>query len=333
MKNFRVDLWEDNEYTYPQAYGFMPNIQVFLHDEDSERRECILVAPGGGYCMCAPHEGELVAMEFYKKGMNAFVITYTTDITFSAPLKSQPSKDLARAVRIIRKNADEYNIYGERLIICGFSAAGHLCATLAVHFDDLVEDNEKFSDISCRPDGVILGYPVITSGNYTHSSSIEALLGKNPSEEELDYYSAEKNVKENTPPCFIWQTLGDSLVPVENSYLFAEALRKNKVSYAQYVFPFGDHGLSIASMEQFAGWHGGDYSMEQLNKVLEHVKDDTLMGVPESRRKELMEQFFSEKQQEPPQFPKPEKNPFSDVNMWPELAFIWMSRLFAGNRD
>ena len=335
MNTFRVDLWESGEYTYKQAYGFMPNIRAFLHDEDDEKRSCILVAPGGGYCMCAPHEGELVALEFYKKGMNAFVITYTTDITFSEPLKKQPVSDLARAVRIIRKGADEYGIYPDKLVICGFSAAGHLCATLATHYDDVADDNSKYSDISAKPTGVILGYPVITSGDYTHGSSIEALLGRNPSKEELDYYSLEKQVTPDTPPCFIWQTLGDSLVPVENSYLFAEALRKAKVNYAQYVFPFGDHGLSIASPEQFFGWKGGEYSMEQLNMVLEHVKDNTLVDVPERRRNELVEQFLSNKPQEPPKredgeggFRMPSGNPFADISMWPELAFIWMSRIF-----
>ena len=331
MKQFKVDLWGEGEYTYAQAYGFMPNIRAFLHDEDEEERSCILVAPGGGYCMCAPHEGELVALEFYKKGMNAFVITYTTDITFSEPLRKQPVSDLARAVRLIRKNAKEYRICPDKLIICGFSAAGHLCATLATHFDDVADANPEYSEISAKPTGVILGYPVITAGEYTHGSSIQALLGNDPSQEELDYYSLEKQVTPDTPPCFIWQTLGDSLVPVENSYMFAEALRKAKVNYAQYVFPFGDHGLSIASPEQFF-WRGGEYSMEQVNKVVEHVKDNTLVNVPERRRKELAEQFLSEKPQEPPKpeegFKLPEGNPFADINMWPELAFIWMSRLF-----
>ena len=335
MKKFRVDLWKDSEYTYAAAYGFMPNIMAFLHDEDNEKRRCMIVAPGGGYCMCAPHEGELVGMDFYKRGFNIFVLTYTTDITMSVPLKDQPAKDIARAVRIVRKNAEEYNIAPDKLAICGFSAAGHLCATLATHFDDLKDADPDYADISCRPDAVILGYPVITAGEFTHIYSIQALLGYNPTQEELDYYSLEKNVTENTPPCFIWQTLGDSLVPVENSYLFAKALKEKNVGYAQYVFPFGDHGLSVASPEQFFGWHGGEYSTEQLNKVLEHVKDNTLINVSEQRRNELMEQFFSEKKApEPPKHdengegPKmPQGNPFADISLWPELAYIWMSRI------
>lgn len=336
MKSFRIDLWGEGEYTYKQAYGFMPNIMAFLHDEDDEKRACILVAPGGGYCMCAPHEGELVALEFYKRGLNAFVITYTTDITFSEPLKDQPSKDIARAVRLIRKNAEEYKVFPDKLLICGFSAAGHLCATLATHFSDIADDNAEYSAISCRPDAVILGYPVITSGEYTHGSSMDALLGRNASQEERDYYSLEKQVTKDTPPCFIWQTLKDSAVPVENSYLFAEALRKNGVEYAQYVFPFGDHGLSLASFEQFMGWRGGQYSMEQVNTVVENLKEDKLVGVSEQRKKELKDQFLGQNPFGPSDkddaegHKKPEMptgNPFADISMWPELAYIWMKRL------
>jgi len=338
MKEFRKDLWDEGEYTYEAAYGFMPNIRAYLHDEDNEKRRSVLVVPGGGYCMCAPHEGELVALEFYRKGMNAFVLTYTTDITMSIPLKKQPLNDIARAVRIIRKNAEEYSILPDKLVICGFSAAGHICASLATHFDDVADENPDYSEISCRPDGVILGYPVITSGEFTHIYSMWALLGRNASEEELEYFSLEKQVKKDTPPCFIWQTLKDTAVPVENSYLFAEALRKNKIDYAQYVFPIGDHGLSIASKEQFSGWNGGKYSCEQLDLVIENLKNDTLIKVSDQRKQELKEQFLGHQEDtantedegsRKPFFMDPDKlsELFKDINMWPELAFIWMSRL------
>ena len=197
MKQFKENIWQENEYTYKAAYGFIPNIHAYLH-EDSEQRDCLIVLPGGGYCMCVPHEGELVAKEFYERGMNVFVLTYTTDITFSIPLKKQPLNDVSRAVRFIRKRAGEYNIEGKKLFICGFSAGAHVCGSLATHYDE-VED-AAYSGISNRPDGVILSYPVITTGDYTHGSSVEALLGKNPEEAELEYFSLEKQVKDNTPP-------------------------------------------------------------------------------------------------------------------------------------
>ena len=100
MKEFRRNIWKDEEYDYPAAYGFIPNIHAYLHDDD-EKRDCMIVLPGGGYCMVVPPEGIIPAMEFYNRGMNVFVLTYTTDITFSIPLKRQPLKDAARAVRFI----------------------------------------------------------------------------------------------------------------------------------------------------------------------------------------------------------------------------------------
>ena len=94
---------------------------------------------------------------------------------------------------------------------------------------------------------MILSYPVITAGAAAHKDSFITLLDNDPSDEALSYFSLEKQVKENTPPCFIWQTATDDLVPVENSYLFANALREKNIPYAHYVFPRGPHGLSVAN--------------------------------------------------------------------------------------
>ena len=328
MKTFRLDLWKPEEYDYAAAYGFMPNVHAFLHDEDDSVRKCMIVVPGGGYCMLAPHEGELVAMEYYRMGLNVFVLTYTNDITMCVPLKKQPMSDLSRAVRLVRKNAGEYHLDPAKLLICGFSAGGHVCGSLCTHFDDVTDPDPALNAISNRPDAAIFGYPVITSGEYTHIYSMQALLGMEPSEEELEYFSIEKQVKENTPPCFLWQTVEDNLVPVENTYLMAKALKKKGVPYCQYVYPHGGHGLSTASMELFSGWHGGEYVQEQVWLALEHVKNDTAVNMNPRRKEELMQQFFAPKDpnQAPPSFPKPTTNPFADVNTWVELSRIWFER-------
>ena len=334
MKQFRLDLWKNEEYTYAAAYGFMPNVRAFLHEEDDSIRRCMVMVPGGGYCMLAPHEGELPAMEYYKMGMNVFVLTYTNDITMSVPLKRQPMEDISRAVRLIRKNAAEYRIAADKLLVCGFSAGGHVCASLCTHFDDITDPDPELDAVSNRPDGAILCYPVLTSGKYTHIWSMQALLGAEPDAEELEYFSLEKQVTENTPPCFLWQTLEDDLVPVENIYLFAKALKEKGVPYAQYVFPKGGHGLSVASLEQFSGWHGGEYVCEQLGLALEHVKEDTAVNLTPKRREELMQQFFAPKEDSPAQesaenrMPSPQElaDQFADVHMWPELSRIWFER-------
>lgn len=326
MKNFSEKIWDESEYNYAAAYGFIPEIHAYMHDDD-QSRDCMLVIPGGGYCVCTPHEGELVAEEFYKRGMNAFVLTYTTDITMSVPLKDQPLQDISRAVRFIRKRAEEYNISGKKLIVCGFSAGAHVAGTLAVHYEEISDVNTAYSNISNRPDGVILSYPVITAGELTHIYSIQTLLGKNPTQEELDYYSIEKQVKPSTPPCFIWQTEEDELVPVENSYLMAEALHKAKIPYAHYVFPKGFHGLSVANDDFFNGWSGGMYVMDQVFKAVEAVKAGKGVNVSDERRAELEAQFPDDQEPVMPEGLPIDQSWREDAGLWPSLAEAWIKRL------
>ncbi len=323
IKRFRENIWQEGEYTYEASYGFTPNIFAYLHPDEA-KRPCMLVIPGGGYCMCCSHEGELPAMEFYNRGMNVFVLSYTTDITMSVPLKKQPLNDISRAVRFIRKNADKYCICEDKLFIMGFSAGAHVCGSLAVHFDDVKDVNPAYAEVSNRPDGVILSYPVITTGEYTHKDSVKTLLGENPTDEELEYFSLEKQVKENTPPCFIWQTQEDDAVPVENSYLFAMALREKKVPFAHYVFPKGFHGLTIANDAFFKGWSGGDYTMEQTMRAAFSVKDGKGVNVSEKRKQELIDQFFSGNDFQGNGIDMSLKN---DVGLWSDLAWAWMNRI------
>jgi len=320
---FRENIWNDGEYNYAASYGFTPNVFAYLH-KDKEKRDCVLVVPGGGYCMCCSHEGELPAMEFFNRGMNAFVLSYTTDITMSVPLKKQPLEDISRAVRYIRKKAADVGQKIGNLFICGFSAGAHVCGSLAVHYDDITDKNPKFNKYSNRPDGVILSYPVITTGEYTHKDSVRALLGENPTQKELDYFSLEKQVKENTPPCFIWQTQEDALVPVENSYLFAMALRKNHVPFAHYVFPNGYHGLTIANKAFFSGWSGGDYTMEQTMRAAFSVKEGKGVNVSEKRRQELIDQFFGGNEMPATGIDESLKE---DVGLWSDLCYAWIKRI------
>lgn len=326
MKNFTETIWEEGEYSYPAAYGFVPNIHAYLHDDDTDR-DCMLVVPGGGYCVCTPHEGELAAEEFYNRGMNAFVLTYTTDITMSVPLKDQPLKDISRAVRFIRKNADEYKIAGKKFFVCGFSAGAHVCGSLAVHHEDVTDGNASYAGISNKPDGAILSYPVITSGEFTHIYSIQTLLGNDAPADELEYFSLEKQVTDSTCPCFIWQTESDELVPVENSYLMAEALRAKKIPFAHYVFPEGFHGLSVANEAFFKGWNGGMYVMDQVFKAVEAVKAGKGVNVSDQRRAELEAQFAPDAPQGPPEGFTIDQSLAEDAGLWVDMAMAWMKRI------
>jgi len=330
----RVNIWKEGEYTYKAAYGFVPNLRTYIHDDDKVR-ECMLVVPGGGYCMVVPPEAEIVAKEFYNRGMNAFVLTYTTDITFAEPLKKQPLNDISRAVRLIRKMAIEWKIDSDKIAVCGFSAGGHLCGSLCVHYDDVVDVDEELNRISNRPDAAILSYPVISSGEYGHASSFEALLGKNPDAKELEYFSLEKNVTKDTTPCFIWQTVQDDLVPIENGYLMAGALMKEGVPYSYHAFPNGNHGLSVATEDFFAGVFGDEYTFEQLRNATEAVRDGRGVGVSEQRTAEIIEQFFGDSssgnnadEENQTEDIKTETNPYPDVRLWPDMAMIWMKSIF-----
>ena len=326
MKTFAEKIWQDGEYNYRAAYGFVPDIHAYLHEDDTDR-DCMLIVPGGGYCMVVPHEGELPANVFYEQGMNVFVLTYTTDITMSVPLKHQPLNDISRAVRFIRKRAGEYKISGKKLLVCGFSAGAHVCGSLAVHFADVKDPDPQYADISNRPDGAILSYPVITSGEYSHFYSFQTLLGLGAEEAEMEYFSLEKQVTSDTPPCFIWQTATDDLVPVENSYLFAEALKKAGVPFAHYVFPTGMHGLSASDSRFFGGWFGGDYTFDQLNRAVDAVKRGEGIDVSPERVEELKLQFPDNPDDAPKMEFVHDDTLAEDVGLWPELARVWMNRL------
>ncbi len=329
---FRENIWKDGEYSYEAAYGFVPNIHAYLHRDD-RKRPCMIVVPGGGYCMVVGCEGEIVARDFFDMDMNVFVLTYTTDITMSVPLKAQPMSDLSRAIRYIRSNGERFRIDGNKLGICGFSAGGHVCASEATHYRDIEDPDAALAAVSNRPDTVLVGYPVITAGEFTHKYSIQALLGYEPTEEELRYYSCEKQVSSDTPPCFIWQTVEDNLVPVENSMMFAESCRKAGIPYAYYAFPRGPHGLSAPFRKMAEIGTGEPYTMEQVQNAVQAVKEHRGIRVSEKRRTELMIQFFGNpegEKKEPEEKPHmaPETFPsFDDVAMWPVLAKEWLKGL------
>ena len=314
----RIDIWNDGEYTYPLAFDFKPNLRAYLID-DGKVRPCMLVLPGGGYAVVVPPEGELVARRFNELGYNCFVMTYTTNQLMREPVMDQAMRDLARAVRFVRRNAEEYRIDPAQVYICGFSAAGHVCASVCDYWDEINDTNPDYAGISCRPDAAILSYPVITSGEYAHQDSFRFLLGadiydRNDGEALtlLDRYSLEKHVKATNPPCFIWQTETDNLVPVKNSYLYAEALEKAGVRYEHKTFPDGLHGLSIPNEDWAQGRHGEPYTAEQSFALVEAIKSGKIEA-PEGGADNLLD-FLN------PWPVDPDFKGFPEVCVWPEMA-------------
>lgn len=325
MQKEAYKLWDVKEYTYKMSFGFTPKIVSYIHEEDDVIRPCMLVVPGGAYCMVSPTEGEIVAKEFYNRGYQAFVLTYTTNPLMSEPLKTQPMKDLSRAIRMIRKKACDFHINPDQLVVCGFSAGGHLSGSICVHHDDITDGNELYAAISNRPDAAILSYPVITSGEYTHKDSFRALLGFEAEKEELAYMSLEKHVSKHTPPCFIWQTAEDESVPVENSYLFANACREKGVLFSHHVFSRGGHGLSLANEVWAREEYGEPYTMDQTFRIIQKVKSGELPLSEEKREKFLLQFDFSrEKIIET----KVRNAANREVENWPLLAGEWLDAIW-----
>jgi acetyl esterase/lipase len=238
-----INLWEGQAPGYNAQYSEeQPSITPYVI-EDGKVHSALIVFPGGGYCMRADHEGEPLALWLNSLGISAFVLNYRV-----APYKyPYPIMDAQRAIRLVRHRAQEWKIDGEKIGILGFSAGGHLASSAGTHYDYGNKTSEDVVErMSSRPDAMVLCYPVITFGEYRHDGSMVALLGHKPDEELRNSFSNENSVTEDTPCTFLWHTSDDGAVPVENSLMFASALRKSKVPFELHVFPKGPHGLGMA---------------------------------------------------------------------------------------
>lgn len=201
----------------------------------------VLVCPGGGYAYTSDREAEPIAAFFMSKGMHAGVLRYHVSPEVHDPV---PVLELAWAVQYLRIHAEELCIACNMIYVIGFSAGGHLAAHLCTRFKDEIFTKVLTSGVSWKPDAQILSYPVITMGSYTHAGSRDNLLGENADAASIERLSMERHVHEDVPPTFIWHTAEDGAVPVENSLMYAAALRKAHVPFELHVFERGGHGLS-----------------------------------------------------------------------------------------
>ncbi len=320
MKKQTHPIWAPGEYKYPLSAGFEPFIVSYIHTSPS-LHPAMVVTPGGGYCFVAPSEAEPVAMEFYNSGYNAFVLTYTVNPLTIEPLLMQPLWDLSRAVRYVRKNAGAFHIDPEKLAVCGFSAGGHLSASLCVHWQDVEDPSPQYAGISNRPNAAILSYPVITSGEYAHRGSFDALLGREPEPGLLGYMSLETQVTEKTPPCFLWQTAEDDAVPVENSYLFARACKAAGVDFAHHVFTSGQHGLSLANDAWLNNQHGDTYTLAPIIALHDRLRSAGIDGAAP----DALDGFFAPPGKPGPECQKKLERDCGIARVWPQLAKAWLA--------
>jgi len=240
-----INLWPDkspNNHVH-EKFG-RPRLELFIPEGSStQKRAAIVVCPGGGYRNLAAHEGQPLAELFAAHGIVGAVLTYHI-YPHQHPL---PYADACRAIRLMRNQANELNIDAGRVGLMGFSAGGHLAATVATQ-PDLYKDAQDnlVAKVSARPDRVILGYPVISFQEFAHKGSVEALLGTNADPKLLQQFSNDQQVTAQNPPAFLFHTADDKSVPVENSLRFAAACAKNKVPFALHVYPNGRHGVGMA---------------------------------------------------------------------------------------
>lgn len=241
-----MPLWENGA---PNAVGKepvdIPTITPYPASKETSTGSAIIVFPGGGYSHLSDvKEGSDVAKWLNSLGVSAFVVKYRLGMRYHQP---NQLLDAARAMRIVRSRAKEWNIDANRIGILGFSAGGHLASSLGTHFDaGAAEAKDEIDRVSSRPDLMILIYPVITMGELTHGGSKLNLLGPNPTPDVVKLYSNELQVTKDTPSTFLVHSAADPAVPVENSLMFADALRKNKVPLEMHIYEQGPHGFGLA---------------------------------------------------------------------------------------
>ncbi len=244
-----------------EGSGENAKLQTYIIDSSEQmkynKRPLVLICPGGGYGFVSDREAEVMALQFTAMGYHAAVLTYST-----YPVR-YPTQILetTQAWKLIRDNSERWNVLPDKTVILGCSAGGHLAASYSLFCgEDFVTQSVGMTSDELRPAGMILCYPVITSGEFSHRDSFATLLGADYNNllgtEILEKVSLEKQVTENAPPAFIWHTYTDNVVPVENSLLFASALRKHNVNCEMHIFPDGGHGLGLASelSQDSNGW-------------------------------------------------------------------------------
>ena len=236
----------------PGAHGTerkdIPTLTPFFAPPTKATGAAMIICPGGGYGGLAQHEGVHYALWLNEQGITAFVLKYRLGSSgYHHPAMMQ---DAQRAIRYVRANSAEWKLDPKRIGIIGSSAGGHLAATCLTHFDAGQTDaSDSIDRESCRPDLGILCYPVITMGPNTHAGSKKNLLGDNPDPALVESLSNEKQVTKDTPPTFLFHSVADTTVKVENSLEFASALQRNGVSFALHIYSIGRHGIGLGTAQ------------------------------------------------------------------------------------
>lgn len=244
----RIPLWPPGRLT--EAGEDAPCLEAYLVPSPEAPRAAMVVCPGGGYGHLAAHEAGPVAVWLNGVGISAFVLRYRI-----APHRHPaPLEDAQRALRLVRHRATAWDLDPGRLGMLGFSAGGHLTATAGTYWDrGRSADPDPVERQGCRPDLMVLCYPVISLTRLAHEGTRRNLLGAQPAPDDCAALSLETQVTAQTPPAFVWHTADDVAVSVEHSLGFAAALCRGGVPFELHVYESGRHGLGLAGGDRDVG--------------------------------------------------------------------------------
>lgn len=256
-----LDKLRSNREAYCRSVGLIgrraafrePTLTAYCPDNAEElgtdfTRPTVILCPGGSYQHISFQEP--MALAFVSRGYNVFLLDYSV-----APVRYPAALlELAASVIYLRQHATRFHVHPDAITLAGFSAGGHLVACLGTEWkQSFLSSTFQVSADSLKPNAMILGYPVISFKQFVHKGTCECLLGNCTDDGMNEQLSLENRVSSDTPPTFLWHTVADPAVPVENSLLFAQALQKQGIPFELHLYPQGGHGLSLATAETAKG--------------------------------------------------------------------------------
>lgn len=236
------------------ADGDKPSLTIYLPAKDKATGAAVVICPGGGYGHLAmDHEGHQIAEWLNSFGVAGFILKYRHSRSGAGYGHPVPLQDAQRAVRMVRTGAKKWNLDPDRIGIMGFSAGGHLASSAGTHFQQRYsEAKDEIDRADCRPDFMILMYPVVSfTESFTHKGSRRNLLGNDPDDDLVKNLSNEKQVTPETPPTFLVHADDDKAVPPENSIYFYLALKKAKVPAEMHIYEKGGHGFGKGAVSSW----------------------------------------------------------------------------------
>ncbi|PRP68067.1 alpha/beta hydrolase [Nonlabens agnitus] len=284
-QSFEIDLWETNipnainnpnyqESPIIEGKELMKTSQVTaptltIFKPENPNGTAILILPGGGYKHLAIHkEGTKIARWLNTLVITGIVLKYRLPSDVIMDEKSiGPLQDAQKAMRVIRSNAATWGIDPAKIGVMGFSAGGHLAATLSTGYDDEVYIENSY--VSAKPNFSMLIYPVITMHDeFTHQGSKSNLLGDNPTADQIEMYSTENRINQQTPPTILIHALDDTSVPYQNSVIYFEGLQKHDIASEIHLYQKGGHGFGLNEDGPARNWPAACEQWLRTNALL-----------------------------------------------------------------